>query len=91
MFVHKERDITTAVYGDDFTSAGRKSQLDWSRGAMEAKYELNELARMGPGPNDDKKAKILNRVIMWASAGLEYEADLRQLAKLLRDLGIDAG
>ena len=35
VFVHKERDITTAVYGDDFTSTGRKSQLDWFREAMD--------------------------------------------------------
>ena len=46
---------------------------------------------MGPGPSDDKEAKILNRVIRWTSAGLEYEADPMQLEKLLRDLGLDDG
>ena len=91
VLVHKERGITTAVYGDDFTSAGRKSQLDWSKQSMEVRYELKELARLGPGAGDDKEAKILNRVIRWTEAGLEYEADPRQLEQLLRDLGLDEG
>ena len=37
------------------------------------------------------EAKILNRVIRWTDAGLEYEADPRQLEKLLRDFGLDDG
>ncbi len=60
VFVHKERDITMAVYGDDFTSAGRKSQLGWFKQSMEVRYELKELARLGPGAGDGTEAKILN-------------------------------
>ena len=32
VFVFKERDITKAVYGDEFTSAGRKSRRRRSGG-----------------------------------------------------------
>ena len=91
VFEHKERGITTAVYGDDFTSTGTKDQLDWFKQSLETKYELKELARLGPGLRDDKEAKILNRVIRWTDAGLQYEADPRQLEKMLRDLGLDDG
>ena len=91
MFAHRQRDVTTSVYGDDFTTAGRKSQLDWFKKSLEERYELNELARLGPGANDDKEAKILNRIVRWTETGIEYEADPRQLGKLLRDLNLDDG
>ena len=48
VFRHRERNLVTSVHGDDFTSAGPKAQLDWMKAQMEAKYELKELARLGP-------------------------------------------
>ena len=33
---------------------------------------------------------MLNRVVRWTSEGLEYEADPRQVEKLLRLLKLDA-
>ncbi len=35
LFVHLERDIKCAVYGDDFTSIGSKVELDWFEGQLE--------------------------------------------------------
>ena len=57
----------------------------------EKHYELTEAHRLGPGPQDDKEARVLNRVVRWTKEGLEYEADPRQAEKLLRDLRLDAG
>jgi len=34
VFVNKERNITCAVHGDDFTSSGPKSELDWFDSAL---------------------------------------------------------
>ena len=70
-FVHHQRDVTTSVYGGDFTTAGRKSQLDWFKKSVGERYKPNELARLGPAANDDKEAKILTRVVGWTEAGLE--------------------
>jgi len=76
------------VYGDDFTTTGEKRALDWFKKMLEEKYELVESARMGPGLEDDKAARILNRVVRWTPEGIEYEADPRQAEQLCRDLGL---
>lgn len=41
---------------------------------------------MGPGPEDGKDATVLNRVLRWTEAGLEYKADPRQGEKLVEEL-----
>ncbi len=89
VFHNNEREIVTSVYGDDFTSTGTKADLDWFKKALESKYDLEEEARLGPGPEDDKRASILNRVVRWTDAGLEYEADPRQAEKLVQDLKLE--
>ena len=52
-------------------------------------YELKEPHRLGFGAKDDKEAIVLNRMVRWTAAGLEYEADPRQAEKLLRDFKFD--
>ncbi len=89
VFLHTARGLRCAVYGDDLTTTGPKCELDWFKAALEKHYELKELARLGPGPEDHKEARILNRVVRWTSNGLEYEADPRQCERLVRDLKLD--
>ena len=74
---------------DDFTIAGPKRQIEWLKAKMESRYELKELARLGPGPNDDKEVKILNRIVRWTASGVEYEADPRQIEKVVAALGLE--
>ena len=75
VFHHEGKNLVTSVYGDDFTSTGAKEDLDWFKRELANKYDLEETARLGPGPEDGKQGYILNRVIRWTSDGLEYEAD----------------
>ena len=89
VFVHRSRRIRCAVYGNDLTNVGPKAELDWLKKSLEAKYELKESGRLGPGQGDDKEARILNRVVRWCTDGLEYEADPRQGERLLKDLGLE--
>ena len=63
VFRHIERDIVSSVYGDDFTTTGSCEDLDWFKEKLEEKYELVELARLGPGEGDDKEGRVLNRVV----------------------------
>ena len=86
IFVHPERDIVCSVHGDDFTAVGPKDALDWYEAALENKYELKKGGRLGPGHGDDKETTCLNRVIRWCDHGLEYEADPRQVEKLVEQL-----
>ena len=91
VFSHPDRGIMASVHGDDFTPAGPKRQLDWFERSMKERYELTVGGRLGPGPNDDKEATVLNRVIRWTPQGLEYEADPRQVEKLLEEISLPRG
>ena len=86
IFSHADKDIVVTVHGDDFTAVGPKRQLDWYETALEEKYELKKGGRLGPGIDDAKEATCLTRIIRWCADGLEYEADPRQIEKLIEEL-----
>ena len=73
------------MHGDGFTCFGARPQLQWFEAQLRSKYELTVGSRLGPGKDDDHAGLVLNRVVRWTSSGLEYEADPRQAAKLIRD------
>ena len=52
-------------------------------------YELKRGGRLGPGVGDDKEATVLNLVVRWTEQGLDYEADLRHVEKLLESLYLE--
>ena len=89
VFRHYKLHLVCSVHGDDFTTAGPKSGLDEFVKLLREKYELKEAARLGPAAEDDKEARILNRVVRWTADGLEYEADPRQGEKLVEELGLE--
>ena len=78
----------TTVHGDDFTTIGPKSDLDWFGGNMKKHYECTIQPRIGPGADDAKEGLVLNRVVRWTGDGLEYEADPRQAEKLISECGL---
>ena len=77
VFRHQERQITTSVHGDDFTSSGPANALDWFEEALAEHYELTVSPRMGPGPRDAKEGRVLNRVIRWLEGPIDYECGPR--------------
>ena len=89
VFVHPDRRLKCSCHGDDLTTCGPKDALDWFKQRLEEKYELKEGARLGPGPDDDKTGRVLNRILHWTPDGITYEADPRQVEKLLRDLKLE--
>ncbi len=88
VFRHPSREIECSIHGDDLTATGPKCNLDWYKAELEKVYELKESARLGPGPNDDKEAQMLHRIIRWTPEGLEYEADPRLHEQVVQDLGL---
>ena len=42
-----------------------------------------------PGSSDSKEVSALNRIIRWTSKGIEYEADPRQVEKLLVEIELE--
>jgi hypothetical protein len=89
LFRHEARGIVTSVHGDDFTSAGPKDALDWFEAELQRHYEITIQPRLGPGPQDAKEVRVLNRVIRWCGSHLEYEADPRQVEKLILECGLE--
>ena len=89
VFRHPEKGLVTSVRGDDFTTAGPKMHTDWMKELMEAKYELTEEGRLGPGRDDQKSLKVLNRIVHWEQDKITYEADPRQAERVVADLGLE--
>ena len=88
VFEHKKRKISLSVHGDDLTATGPSDSLDWYEAAMSAEYEIKIHPRMGPGKDDAKEMRVLNRVITWHSDRIEYEADPRQAERLIEECGL---
>jgi hypothetical protein len=89
VFWHAAKDICCSVHGDDFTSSGARPTLDWMGAEIAKHYEITVQPRMGPGPNDAKEGRSLNRVVRWLEGRIEYEADPRQSERLISECGLD--
>ncbi len=89
VFYHAGRQVVASVHGDDFTSSGPKPSLDWLEGALAEHYELDVGPRLGPGPEDAKEGRVLNRVVRWCDSHIEYEADPRQVERLVAECGLE--
>ena len=88
-FYHPERGIRTSVHGDDFTSQGPCDELNWFEASIAEHYEITIGPRLGPGDNDAKAGRALNRIVRWCSDHTEYEADPRQAERLVTELGLE--
>ena len=89
LFYHEAKNIKCSVHGDDFTSCGPCDALDWFEATVSERYELTIGPRLGPGPNDAKEARALNRVVRWCEDRIEYEADPRQAERLISECGLE--
>ena len=63
IFNHPGRGLVSSVHGDDFTTVGSKTQLDWFETTLASHYELRKGGRLGPGDQDAKEGTVLSRVI----------------------------
>ena len=89
LFRHPVKDIVCSVHGDDFTSSGRKPALDWMEMVIAQEYEITIGPRLGPAPSDAKEGRALNRVVRWCESHIEYEADPRQVERLISECGLE--
>ena len=88
VFHHSEKQIALSVHGDDLTATGPKDALDWYEAAIASEYEVKIHPRIGPGKQDAKEMRVLNRVITWHESHIEYEADPRQAERLVEECGL---
>ena len=88
VFWHESRSLVPSVHDNDFTTTGVKADLDWFESELEAKYELRKGGIIGPGKDDDKEGRVLDRVVRRTEDSLEYEVDPRQAEKLIESIGL---
>ena len=89
VFYHPVKKIATSVHGDGFTSNGPSDALDWLETEIAERYEITVDPRLGLGPKDAKEGRALNRVIRWGKDSVEYEADPRQVERLVAECGLE--
>ena len=65
------------IHGDDFTLLGPEVQLNWFREKIQEKFEVKFRGRIGPGKDDEKSIRLLNRVFEWTNDGIQFEDDQR--------------
>jgi len=89
LFNHQSKKLRVVVYGDDFTVLAKAKELDWFRDMIKSRFEVKFRARLGPGEQDDKSVRILNRIVEWTKEGIRYESDQRHVDIMIKQMGLD--
>ena len=76
------------VHGDDFTILADQKVIEWFVEGLRKRFELKLKGIIGPGKEDQKEMRVLNRVVTWDEHGLRYEADQRHVEILVNQLGL---
>ena len=58
-------------------------------GGLASAYECKVVGKIGPGPEDAKSMRVLNRVLSWTEEGLELEGDQRHADIVVDMLGLE--
>ena len=74
VFYLRERGLRGYIHGDDFVVVGMPNELKWLQGRLEQEYELT-VEFLGPDGDQTKE-------------GAEYEADPRQVERLLEEIDL---
>jgi hypothetical protein len=77
------------VHGDDFTFVGYPEALKEIRRKMEEWYEIKVRGWLDGKGGGDEEVTLLNRVIRWKNGVLEYEADEKHRAVIMKELGLE--
>jgi hypothetical protein len=88
IFYHKVRDIRVFVHGDDFVSTADGKDLLWLKGVLSNKFEIKTTI-IGHDDQDEKRVKILNRIITVVENGFDYEPDIRHAELVVKELGLE--
>ena len=88
VFHHPERGIKTLVHGDDYCSAGKRTDLDWLQAELEKAYEL-KTQRVSSRQGASVEGKVLNRIVRWTKEGYELEGDPRHAELVVEKLGLE--
>ena len=80
-------DIIVAVHVDDLLCVGGRSDLEWLRQKMEAKYEI-KCNIIGPDADQDRCGSYLGRNLVMCKNGVTWEPDAKHVDQLLQENGM---
>ena len=78
------------MHGDDFTALGNGNLLTGIGVRSHPNVRQKVKGRMGPGKEDLKSMRALNRVIHWTASGIEYDVGQRHVEIIVRELGLES-
>ena len=90
LFRHNKKDICLTVHGDDFVAVGNDDDLELVKSILMERYKLKTEV-LGPGPDDAREVRILNRVIRWTGGGIKLEADPRHAELIVKHFELEGG
>ena len=88
-FIHSKRGLRCVVHGDDFTTPGTDTELNWFENMLAKAFEVKVRGRLGSGKSDTKEIRILNRIARRTSKGFEWESDPRHVEMIIRQMGVE--
>ena len=80
--------MALTVHGDDFTVSGTEEDITWLVSTLKAKYDL-KVDILGPDSHQKQEIQILKRTLRWTEHGIEYEADERHSALVIKELELE--
>ena len=86
-YYHKGRHMITLVHGDDFVTAGYRSDCERMKMQLEKRFEI-KTKLVGMMSDEAKEERILNRVIRVNAHGWEMEADQRHADILIEQMNL---
>eukprot|EP00972_Heterocapsa_arctica_P109931 16186930-Heterocapsa_arctica.AAC.1 len=87
-FFHESRQLRCVVHGDDFTTLGNDTDLDWMKKTLQQAFEVKVRGRLGSGERDVREIRILNRIARCTADGFVWESDPRHAELILQQLGL---
>ena len=78
------------MHGDDFVAVGSEKDLEEVKEILLTRYELKTEV-LGPGKDEKREVRILNRVIRWCGDGVRLEADPRHAELIIDHFGLKDG
>ena len=87
MFHDATTRLLAYVNGGDFVGVGMPKELKWTQTKMKRTYKI-KVEVLGPDKDQTKYARVLNRIIRWTDDRIEYQADLRHVKIIPKQLNI---
>jgi len=89
VFYNKEKEMSGAVHGDDFTFLGYEEDLEELVDLLKGWFELKVRGILGPDEKDDKEIVILGRTVRWDRDGVRIIADRKHSEAIKKYCGLD--